>query len=189
MHKDLGKLSARDAAERLLGSMLVRETASGSVSGIIVETEAYDQSDKASHTYRGLTNRNYVMFGPAGSSYVYFTYGMHYCVNVVVGPEGMGASVLLRAIEPLTGIELMAFRRLTTDIRKICNGPAKICQAFSINKELNGHDLKKPPLYLELNDPIATKKIVWTERIGIRENKTLLWRACIKDSPFVSRQV
>ena len=187
IRQELSKLSARDAAERLLGCKLIRETKAGSVSGVIVETEAYDQSDEASHTYRGLTKRNYVMFGPAGVLYVYFTYGMHYCMNVVIGEEGMGAAVLIRAVEPLDGIDIMIEQRKTPDIKNLCNGPAKLCQSFLIDKELNGHDLKNPPLYLELKEPIPGNEVVWTERIGIRQNQQLLWRACCKYSEYLSR--
>jgi DNA-3-methyladenine glycosylase len=112
----------------------------GECVGRITEVEAYREDDPASHTFRGRTKRNAVMFGPAGHLYVYFTYGMHYCANVVTGVEGSGAAVLIRAVEPLAGIELMLERR-SGRRRALADGPAKLCQAFGIDGSANGLDL------------------------------------------------
>ena len=119
-------------APLLLNKLLVH----GECVGRIVEVEAYREDDPASHTFRGRTDRNAVMFGPPGHLYVYFTYGLHYCSNVVTGPEGHGAAVLLRAVEPVAGIELMQERR--DGRRQLADGPAKLCQAFAIGPDHNG---------------------------------------------------
>ena len=126
---------APDVAPLLLNKLLVH----GACVGRITEVEAYRQDDPASHTYRGETPRNAVMFGPPGHLYVYFTYGMHYCANVVTGPVGHGAAVLLRAVEPIDGIETMRARRHGR--RALTDGPAKLCQAFAIGPDHNGVDV------------------------------------------------
>ena len=124
-----------DVAPLLLNKLLV----SGDCIGRIIEVEAYRENDPASHTFKGQTKRNAVMFGPAGHLYVYFTYGMHYCCNVVTGPDGTGAAVLLRAVEPMAGVDLMRERRHGR--RQIADGPAKLCQAFAVDGDHNGVDL------------------------------------------------
>lgn len=126
---------APEVAPLLLNKLLVH---AGCV-GRIIEVEAYREDDPASHTFRGPTERNAVMFGPAGHLYVYFTYGMHHCANVVTGPAGVGAAVLLRAVEPLEGIETMRTRR--SGRARLADGPAKLCQAFSIDARHNGVDV------------------------------------------------
>lgn len=151
----------------------------------IVETEAYDQTDAASHSYKGQTARTEVMFGPAGTLYVYFTYGMHYCCNVVVGEAGYGAAVLIRAVEPLENESLMAQNRRDLTGKNISNGPAKLCQALKINKTLNGHDLTQTPLQLTLNDPVPLDQVVQTTRIGISQAKDVPWRFYLKNNPYV----
>ena len=125
------------------------------------------------------------MFGPAGHLYVYFTYGMHYCCNVVVGEEGEGAAVLIRALEPIDGAEIMAMNRHKTGIQ-ISNGPAKLCQALLIDKQLNGHDLTLSPLKLLVQKPLKKSAIVQTTRIGISQGKDVPWRFFIADNPYVS---
>ncbi len=125
---------APDVAPLLLNKLLVH----GECVGRIVEVEAYREDDPASHTFRGPTPRNAVMFGPPGHLYVYFTYGMHHCANVVTGPEGHGAAVLLRAVEPLAGLDVMRRRRGRP---QLADGPAKLCQAFAIGPEHNGADV------------------------------------------------
>jgi len=187
MHAKLTNLTATQAAKRLLGCKLTRRLDGHVLSAVIVETEAYDQSDAASHSFNGRTQRTDVMFGPAGHLYVYFTYGMHYCCNVVVGPEGYGAAVLIRALQPLEGIDMMQERRGRGGVG-ITNGPAKLCQAFGIDKHLNGHDLSKPPLQLEITAPIKNSAIVTTTRIGISKAKDAMWRYYIDNNDYVSAE-
>jgi DNA-3-methyladenine glycosylase len=151
----------------------------------IVETEAYDETDAASHSYKGRTNRTSIMFGQSGYLYVYFTYGMHYCCNIVTGPAGIGSAVLIRAVEPIEDIESM--RRLRNkEGFELSNGPAKLCQALGIDDRLNGHDLTQPPLKLIIKPSINTDLIIKSKRIGISKSKDLLRRYYIKNIPFVS---
>jgi DNA-3-methyladenine glycosylase len=179
---------AVEVAPRLLGCLLVRELEDGTrVSGRIVETEAYHQSDAASHSYKGKTPRTEIMFGLPGFAYVYFTYGMHYCVNVVTGPEGEGSAVLIRAIEPVEGIERMSANRGGLETSQLTNGPAKLCQALQIDKQLNGHDLHTLPLQLRVQPPIDAGEIVTTTRIGITKDAHRLWRFYVAGNPFVSK--
>ena len=191
MKASLEKLLNGDAevlARRLLGSLISRETDGQILVGKIVETEAYDQTDAASHSYHGKTPRIEVMFGPAGRAYVYFTYGMHHCFNVVVGPEGRASAVLIRAIEPLKGQEVMKFNRKNPSSEiNLTNGPAKFCQAFLIDRRLNGHDLSELPLKLELKPSIKNSEIITTTRIGISRDIDRPWRFYIKDNPYVSK--
>lgn len=183
---DALKTDARTAAERLLGSLLVADLDGKPVRLKIVETEAYDQSDAASHSYKGKTPRSKTMFGPAGHLYVYFTYGMHYCCNIVVGEEGEGAAVLIRAVEPLDHKAILSERRGGRTGTQLTNGPAKLCQALGITKALNGHNLLKPPLRLQLLPPLPIEEIVRTTRIGLREARDIPWRFYISDNPYVS---
>lgn len=163
-------------APRLLGCILEREIDGQVLRGRITEVEAYDQTDAASHSYRGKTERTAVMFGPAGHLYVYFTYGMHYCCNVVVGEEGYGAAVLIRAVEPLSGQDIMLANRHGRGGAELVNGPAKLCQAFAIDKQLNGHDLRIAPLRLIPAEPVSPEQITTTPRIGISQAKDVPWR-------------
>lgn len=179
--------AASTAAPRVLGCILEREIDGQIVRVRIVETEAYDQTDVASHSYKGRTQRTDVMFGPSGHLYVYFTYGMHYCCNVVVGPEGFGAAVLIRAVEPLEGKELLESRRQKVG-PDATNGPAKVCQALGINKQLNGHDLNASPLRLSIEPPLAQDAIIQTTRIGISVGKDIPWRFYIAKNLYVSRK-
>jgi DNA-3-methyladenine glycosylase len=178
---------ASDVAPRLLGCILERELDGKLLRGRIVETEAYNQTDAASHSYKGRTPRTDVMFGPPGRLYVYFTYGMHYCCNVVVGPEGYGAAVLIRAVEPLEGEELMTERRRGRTGIELTNGPAKVCQAFGIDKLLNGHDLRKAPLRLVAQPSVPSERIVQTTRIGITQARDMPWRFYLAGNPYVSK--
>jgi DNA-3-methyladenine glycosylase len=127
------------------------------------------------------------MFGSAGKLYVYFTYGMHYCCNVVVGEEGYGAAVLIRAVEPVDGEEVLTENRPGKSGVELTNGPAKLCQALSIDKRLNGHDLEKTPMRLRLMPPLAGKAVVKTVRVGISQAKEVEWRFYEKDNPYVSK--
>jgi len=180
------EVPAEVAARRLLGCILERELDGRTVRCRIVETEAYDQTDAASHSYRGRTPRTDVMFGPAGHLYVYFTYGMHYCCNVVVGNEGEGAAVLIRAVEPLSGEDVLSRRRGGKSGVEITNGPAKTCQALGIGRAMNGHDLHQKPLRLLMQPPLTENEIIVTPRIGIKQAADIPWRFYIKGNAYVS---
>lgn len=185
--KNILQRHAEEVAPRLLGCTLTRFINNQALRVKIVETEAYHQSDAASHSYNGQTPRSEVMFGPAGKLYVYFTYGMHYCCNVVTGKEGEGSAVLIRAVEPLSGQTILEANRPGINGVNLTNGPAKLCQALLIDKTLNGHDLRRSPLILNLEPPTPASKIVTTTRIGISKAKDTLWRFYIKDSSYVSK--
>ena len=180
----LSNLSAAEAARRLLGCELIRTIDDNSIRVKIVETEAYDQSDAASHSYKGKTPRTDIMFGPAGHLYVYFTYGMHYCCNVVIGEKGYGAAVLIRGVEPLEGREVMQEFRPTSGVN-LCNGPAKLCQALSIDIGMNGHDLRHSPLQLIMKPQLQEELIVSSPRIGISKAKDAMWRFYIYSNTYV----
>lgn len=177
---------APELARDLLGCILVHDSPEGKTSGIIVETEAYSQEDAASHSYRGETPRNSVMFGPAGHAYVYFTYGMHYCFNVVSGQPGHGQAVLLRALQPLDGIELMRQRRKQDQDKQLCNGPAKLVQSMGITKQDYGKPLFKGDLRIEqqLQQHMSISE---GPRIGISKAVDVPWRFWLTDNPFISK--
>jgi DNA-3-methyladenine glycosylase len=186
MDQVLGQ-SAELVAKRILGWKLIRQIGDKQLIGRIVETECYDQTDAASHSYRGVTPRTKVMFGPSGFAYIYFTYGMHYCMNIVTGKVGEGSAVLVRALEPIEGIEYMRILRKQANIVHLANGPAKLCQALKITRDLNGHDLSKPPLQLVVGETVSAEDIVTTTRIGISQNTDRPWRFYIKGNNFVSK--
>ncbi len=170
-------------AQDLLGCVLVHETMEGTTSGIIVETEAYSQEDAASHSYRGETERTKAMFGPAGHAYIYFTYGMHYCFNIVSGEVGHGQGVLLRALGPVAGIEIMQRRRnRETDL---CNGPAKLVQAMGITKADYGKPLFDSNLYVINRTEVPN--ISAGPRIGITQAVDVPWRFWVTDNTYVSK--
>jgi DNA-3-methyladenine glycosylase len=183
----------RTVARQLLGKVLVRRVGRNTLAGIIVEVEAYDGSnDPASHAFRGRTPRNEVMFGNGGHLYVYFTYGMHFCANVVTGHEGTGSAVLLRALEPFGGIPAMATNRdrPTTALKDLLSGPAKLCQAMKIGREANGTDLCGGEIWIEDRGFAAPPRdIAATPRIGITQGKEHLWRYVVRESAFLSRPV
>ncbi len=178
---------AEQVAPRLLGCLVARELNSQRLIGRIVETEAYNQTDAASHSYKGRTLRTDVMFGPPGHLYVYFTYGMHYCMNVVCGPKDYGSAILIRALEPVEGEDSMALNRHGRSGLELTNGPAKLCQALAIDKRWNGHDLRQSPLQLVVRPVLKDSQIVQTTRIGISQAKDVPWRFHIRDNPYVSR--
>jgi len=180
-------LPAPDAAKWLLGCELHRTINNRKVKVRIVETEAYDQNDPGSHTFRGVTPRNQIMFGPAGYLYVYFIYGMHFCANVVTGPEGYGEAALIRAVEPIEGFELMEKQRPGHFGKTISNGPSKLCSALAITSELNAHDLSIDPLKLVMKPQVSENEIVTTTRIGLKKGTETLWRFYLKDNRFVSK--
>ncbi len=186
---------ARRVAPELLGQWLVRRTAEGLVAGLIVETEAYLHDDPACHAFRGPTRRNRAMFGPAGRAYVYFIYGNHWCFNAVCQAEGVGEAVLIRAIEPSVGADRMALRRPGRSLLELTNGPAKLCQALSIDGELDGAELTSlgSPVFLAENPERALAlaergPILTTTRIGIRLAAERPLRFHLERSPWVSRR-
>jgi DNA-3-methyladenine glycosylase len=178
---------AEAAARRLLGCELVRDIDGQEIRVRIVETEAYDQADEASHTYRGRTKRNDAMFKSAGHMYVYFTYGMHHCCNVVCGPDGFGSGVLIRAVEPIDGIELIEARRGMSGVN-VTNGPGKICQALAIDLRLSGHDLAETPVRLIKKLALADDEITTGPRIGISKAVHELRRFYIAGNSYISRK-
>ncbi len=192
---------AEEVAQELLGKYLVHHSLTGEqTAGLVVETEAYlSTGDPACHAARGQTPRNRVMFGPPGKTYIYFTYGMHYCFNVVTAQTGIAEAVLIRALQPVTGIELMQARRGKTDIKQLCSGPAKLAQAMGFTLELNESDLVNGPIRFYTNPPnpdplnakqanLETPEIVATPRIGISSGQDLLLRFYLAGSSWISRK-
>ncbi len=178
-----------EVAPELLWCVLIRTISRGRrLSARIVETEAYEQDDPASHSFGGRTARNEVMFGPPGHLYVYFTYGMHFCVNVVTGRDGEGSAVLLRAARPLEGLAEMARRRGTRDPRLLCSGPARLCQALGIDREQNGLDLVAGDagLVVERRPAVRPERVEAGPRVGVRDGADRPWRFFVLGDPFVS---
>ncbi len=155
------------------------------VGGVVVETEAYAPEDPASHSHGGRTMRNAAMFGPPGHLYVYRSYGIHWCANVVCGDEGTGAAALLRALEPVRGIEKMQARRGLDELTMLCAGPGRLCQALAIAGEHDGLPLGCRPFELQL--PRSLPEIVVGPRVGITRATGLQWRYALRNSRFVSR--
>ena len=155
------------------------------VGGRIVETEAYDGEDPASHSYSGPTDRNFAMFGPPAHAYVYRSYGIHWCLNFVCREEGHGAGVLIRALEPVTGIDTMCERRGTRDHWLLCSGPGKLCQALGVTRALNGHTLAAAPF--ELLPAPGGIEVVAGPRIGISKAMDVPWRFGLAGSRWVSK--
>lgn len=183
------ELPTEYAARRLLGCEFERTLDGVSVRARIVETEAYDEDDEASHAFTGPTTRNATMFGPAGHLYVYRLYG-HHCCNVVTGRAGYGQGALIRAVEPLQGAEVMARNRSgrATTPNLVSNGPGRLCQALAITHDLDGHPLTQGPLRLLQRSAIDPSEIVASRRIGITKAADALRRFHILDNPFVSRR-
>jgi DNA-3-methyladenine glycosylase len=157
------------------------------VGGRIVEVEAYDRSDPASHTFRGPTRRNAAMFGPPGRVYVYRSYGIHWCFNIVCREEGHGAGVLVRAIEPLHGLERMRERRGAVDERLLCSGPGRVCQALAIDLGHTGMRVDVPPF--SLLPPDAPVEVRAGPRVGITRAVDVAWRFGLAGSKFLSRRL
>lgn len=173
--------SAHELAAELLGATLLVD----GVGGVLVELEIYEQSDPASHSYGGPTKRNASMFGPAGHAYVYRSFGVHWCLNLVCAPPGEASALLVRAIEPTHGLERMIERRGLADPRKLCSGPGKICQALAVGAGHDGLPLDAPPFRVlaRTNAP----EIVSCRRVGITRAREQLWRLCVNGSPYLSR--
>lgn len=182
---------AIEVAKKLLGKILVHETPEGITKCRIVETEAYmGVLDKGSHAYSGkITPRTSTLYEQGGVAYVYLIYGMYHCMNVVVNVKGLAQGVLIRALEPLEGIELMKKRRKMDKVKNLCNGPGKLCIAMDITKKENGVNLMSSSLFLEEDEKEEPFEIVSAKRINIdyaEEAKDFLWRFYIKDTPYVS---
>lgn len=175
--KDYEKYDTITLAQVLLGKILVSYQNNELTAGMITETEAYLHNDPACHAYKNKkTPRNQAMFMNAGTSYVYFIYGMHYCFNVVSNSEGTGEAVLIRSLFPVDGIEIMQQRRKLQNIQQLCNGPGKLCQALGIDMSLNGISLMDDTLYILDYKEFSSNEIIATPRIGISKGKELLYR-------------
>jgi len=173
-----------EVAQDLVGCVLRH----GETAGVIVETEAYHESEPACHAHVGRTARTHVLFGPPGVAYVYRSYGIHALVNAVSEPEGVGAAVLIRALEPLEGIELMRERRGLDALEQLCSGPGKLTQALGIELDLNTTDLERGPITVEPAAPgWETVELVTGPRIGITKAAELPWRFCARGSRSVSK--
>jgi DNA-3-methyladenine glycosylase len=175
-------------APELLGRVLLRVLPDGTRLAVrLVEVEAYGPDDPASHAFRGRTARNDVMFGPPGRLYVYFTYGMHFCANVVTGRDGEGSAVLLRAAEPLEGVGTMAASRGVDALRLLCSGPARLTQALSIARDDDGVDLvRSDTVQLRAGSPVPARRVERTTRVGVRVGVEPRWRYLERASPFAS---
>jgi DNA-3-methyladenine glycosylase len=181
LEPDFFRRNVIEVARALIG---VRLTVDG-VGGRIVEVEAYDRADPASHAFRGPNALNGAMFGPPGHAYVYRSYGIHWCLNLVCGPEP-GAAVLIRALEPTDGIDVMAARRGTADLRKLCAGPGRVCQALAITRATHdGLSLLQPPFALRRDG--AARALASGPRIGLTKGVETPWRFGLKGSPYLSR--
>ena len=175
-------------ARDLLGRVLFYKTPEGLLAGRIVETEAYTgEADPASHAFRGRTTRNAVMFGPAGHAYVYFTYGMHHCLNVTAEAQGTAGAVLLRALEPLAGIEIMRARGDHGPESRLLSGPGKVGRAFGLSLVDNGRDFTRGPLGLATGAPVPDREVAISRRIGISRAVDLPYRFAVLSSPSVSK--
>jgi len=180
---------ALEVAPALLGARLVRDLPEGRVVARLVEVEAYDGgSDPASHAYRGRTARNAVMFGRAGHAYVYFTYGMHFCLNVVCGEPGVATAVLLRAVAITDGVDIVRSRRAGIRDRDLARGPGRLCKALAIDRSLDGIDLCDPagPLRLAAGEPVDASAIRTGPRVGVSQAADREWRFWIDGEPAVS---
>jgi len=172
----------------LLGRVVVRRLPDGTrMAARIVETEAYERDDPASHAFRGRTRRNATMFGRPGHLYVYFVYGMHFCMNVVTRGEGEGSAVLLRAAEPVEGVDEMRRRRGRHALGELCAGPAKWCEAFGVDRALDGADIVSgSEIWITAGVPVSHDRIVAGPRVGIRVGRDHPWRYRVAGDPFVS---
>ena len=180
-------------ARELLGKVLVKSNGKEILAGKIVEVEAYHGDiDEAAHSYGGITKRNEIMFEAGGYLYVYFTYGAHHCCNVVTGKKGQGTAVLIRAVEPVAGIDSMIRNRFgrklknEKEIFNLTSGPGKVCQAFKLDRSHSGTDLTGDKIFILDGEKIKSRDIGISKRIGITRSLDLLWRFFIKDNPYLS---
>jgi DNA-3-methyladenine glycosylase len=181
--KDFFARSVHEVAPDLVGATLLVD----GVGGRIVEVEAYDHEDPAAHGYLGRTARNASMFGPPGHAYVYRSYGIHWCLNLVCDNEGTASAVLLRALEPTCGLDVMQARRGVAEVRLFCSGPGRLCQALGVTREHDGLPLDDPPFRLETRgEPV---QVVAGPRVGITRAAELPWRYALAGSRYVSRRL
>ncbi len=180
-------------AKSLLGKILVKNNDGKIYAGKIVEVEAYDGAfDEAAHTFMGKTKRNEIIFGEGGFLYIYFTYGAHFCCNVVTGVKDRGTAVLLRAVEPLLGIEEMARNRFGHNLANekeklnLTSGPGKLCKAFQIDKRYNTIDITGDEIFILDQEEVVSNNIITSKRIGIKKSVDLPWRFYIEGNPYVS---
>ncbi|HEU4449939.1 MAG TPA: DNA-3-methyladenine glycosylase [Gaiellaceae bacterium] len=183
LERDFFGRSVHAVAPELVGGTLLAD----GVGGRIVEVEAYDGEDPASHGFRGRTARNRSMFGPPGRAYVYRSYGIHWCLNLVCAEEGVPEAVLVRALEPTHGLEAMRARRGVGEDRLLCSGPGRLCQALGLAGAHDGLPLDAPPF--ELRAAPAPVRVVRGPRVGITRAAELPWRYALAGSPFVSRRL
>lgn len=190
LDREFYKRDTITVARELLGKLIVRNINGSRICAKIVETEAYiGDHDPASHSFGRITERNKIMYGPAGFAYVYFIYGNYYCFNAVTGSEGEGNAVLIRAAEIIEGKELaLGYRKLNSGSHEIANGPAKLCIALQIDKKFNGHNItKKSELFVAEGENSIERNIISTKRIGISKGMELPYRFIVKGSPFVTK--
>ncbi|MFN2467747.1 MAG: DNA-3-methyladenine glycosylase [Gaiellaceae bacterium] len=183
LRRDFFGRSVHDVAPELVGATLLVD----GVGGTIVEAEAYDGTDPASHGFRGQTRRNAAMFGPPGQAYVYRSYGIHWCLNLVCEEEGAAAAVLVRALEPIHGLDRMRARRGLEDARLLCAGPGRLCQALGVTGDHDGLPVDEPPF--ELAARARAREIAACPRVGITRAVDLPWRYALAGSPYLSRPV
>jgi DNA-3-methyladenine glycosylase len=193
----VGRILSRDFYDRdteivsreLLGAVLECETDEGRASGIIVETEAYiGEHDAACHAASGRTRRTEPLYGAPGNAYVYFIYGMHWCINAVTRAEGLPSAVLIRALEPVEGLELMRRRRpRARSDRELTNGPGKLCAALGVDSRMNGLSLQRHPVVIRAGKAVPDDDVAITPRIGISVAAEWPLRYFVSDNPFVSR--
>lgn len=193
----MGRILRRDFYDRdteivsreLLGAILECDTKLGRVAGIIVETEAYiGEHDAACHAAAGRTRRTEPLYGPPGNAYVYFIYGMHWCINAVTRAEGLPSAVLIRALEPLAGVPLMRLRRpKARNERELANGPGKLCAALGIDSRMNGASLQRHPVVIRAGDHVSDDDVAITPRVGISRAADWPLRYFVRGNPFVSR--
>jgi DNA-3-methyladenine glycosylase len=181
LKRDFFARSVHDVAPELIGATLLVD----GVGGTIVEVEAYDHEDPAAHGYRGRTERNASMFGPPGHAYVYRSYGVHWCLNLVCEEEGSASAVLLRALEPEHGVDAMRDRRGLDDPRLLAAGPGRLCQALGVTREHDGLPLDRPPFDLHARE--AEIEVLTGTRIGIKQAADRPWRYALAGSRFLSR--